>query len=78
VHLPESGLELVELNQNNLRPARFTSRREAHGRESRLFFPGMGFPVRTKGPGKREHMFSQWGLVGTGNTRVQECISQKL
>ena len=27
----------------------------------------MGFPVRTKGTGNREHMFSQWGLVGTGN-----------
>jgi len=30
-------------------------------------FPGMGFPVRTKGAGITEHMFSQWGLVGTGN-----------
>ena len=29
--------------------------------------PGMGFPVRTKGTGNTEHMFSQWGLVGTGN-----------
>jgi len=28
---------------------------------------GMGFPVRTKGTGNTEHMFSQWGLVGTGN-----------
>ena len=27
----------------------------------------MGFPVRTKGTGNTEHMFSQWGLVGTGN-----------
>ena len=27
----------------------------------------MGFPVRTKGTGKKEHMFSQWGVVGTGN-----------
>ena len=27
----------------------------------------MGFPVRTKGRGNTEHMFSQWGLVGTGN-----------
>jgi len=26
----------------------------------------MGFPVRTKGTGNTEHMFSQWGLVGTG------------
>jgi len=29
--------------------------------------PGMGFPVRTMGTGNTEHMFSQWGLVGTGN-----------
>ena len=28
---------------------------------------GMGFPVRTKETGITEHMFSQWGLVGTGN-----------
>jgi len=28
---------------------------------------GMGFPVRTKGTGNTEHMFSQWRLVGTGN-----------
>ena len=29
----------------------------------------MGFPVRTKGTGNTEHMFSQWGLweQGTGN-----------
>jgi len=27
----------------------------------------MGFPVRTKGTENTEHMFSQWGLVGTGN-----------
>jgi len=27
----------------------------------------MGFPVRIKGTGNREHMFSEWGLVGTGN-----------
>jgi len=27
----------------------------------------MGFPVRTKGTGNTEHMFSQWGLMGTGN-----------
>ena len=27
----------------------------------------MGFPVRTKGTGNMEHMFSHWGLVGTGN-----------
>jgi len=27
----------------------------------------MGFPVRTKGTGNTEHMFSQWSLVGTGN-----------
>jgi len=27
----------------------------------------MGFPVRTKGTGNTEHMFSQWGVVGTGN-----------
>ena len=27
----------------------------------------IGFPVRTKGTGNTEHMFSQWGLVGTGN-----------
>ena len=27
----------------------------------------MGFPVRTKRTGNTEHMFSQWGLVGTGN-----------
>jgi len=27
----------------------------------------MGFPVRTKGTGNTEHMFSGWGLVGTGN-----------
>ena len=31
----------------------------------------MGFPVRTKGTGNREHTFSQWGLgsreQGTGN-----------
>ena len=27
----------------------------------------MGFPVRTKGTRNTEHMFSQWGLVGTGN-----------
>jgi len=26
----------------------------------------MGFPVRTKGTGNTERMFSQWGLVGTG------------
>ena len=26
----------------------------------------MGFPVRTKGTRNTEHMFSQWGLVGTG------------
>ena len=25
----------------------------------------MGFSVRTKGTGNTEHMFSQWGLVGT-------------
>ena len=30
-------------------------------------YPAMGFPVRTKGTGNTEHMFSQWGLVGTGN-----------
>ena len=30
-------------------------------------FTAMGFPVRTKGTGNTEHMFSQWGLVGTGN-----------
>ena len=27
----------------------------------------MVFPVRTKGTGNTEHMFSQWGLMGTGN-----------
>jgi len=32
-----------------------------------LIHPGMGFPVRTKGTGNTEHMFCQWGLVGTGN-----------
>ena len=31
------------------------------------YFPGMGFPVRTKGTGNTEQTFSQWGLVGTGN-----------
>jgi len=31
------------------------------------FFPGMGFPVRTKETGNTEHMFFQWDLVGTGN-----------
>ena len=30
-------------------------------------FSGMGFPVRTKRTGNTEHMFCQWGLVGTGN-----------
>ena len=30
-------------------------------------YTGMVFPVRTKGTGNTEHMFSQWGLVGTGN-----------
>jgi len=30
---------------------------------------GMGFPVRTKGTRNTEHMFSQWGLEGTGNSR---------
>ena len=29
--------------------------------------PAMGIPVRTKGTGNTEHMFSQWGLGGTGN-----------
>jgi len=29
--------------------------------------PATGFPVRTKGTGNTELMFSQWGLVGTGN-----------
>jgi len=34
----------------------------------------MGFPVRTKGTGDTEHMFSQWGLVGTGNReQVTRC-----
>jgi len=32
-----------------------------------MSFAGKGFPVRTKGTGNTEHMFSQWGLVGTGN-----------
>jgi len=30
-------------------------------------YTGMVFPVRTKGTGNTEHMFSQWGLVVTGN-----------
>jgi len=34
---------------------------------ARTFITAMGFPVRTKGTGNTEHMFSQWGLVGTGN-----------
>ena len=35
---------------------------------------GMGFPVRTKGTENTEHMFSQWGLVGTGNReQVTRC-----
>jgi len=40
---------------------------EFHGTIMLSSFPGMGFPVRTKGTGNTEHMFSQWGLVGTGN-----------
>jgi len=28
----------------------------------------MGFPLRTKGTVNTEHMFSQWGIVGTGNS----------
>jgi len=35
----------------------------------------MGFPVRTKGTGNTEHMFSQWGLVGTG-TGNREQVSR--
>ena len=36
----------------------------------------MGFRVRTKGRGNTEHMFSQWGLVGTGN-REQGTIQSR-
>ena len=35
----------------------------------------MGFPVRTKGTGNTEHLFSQWSLVaqGTGTSQSSEA-----
>ena len=45
----------------------FDSRRSLSLANRRQSTSAMGFPVRTKGTGNTEHMFSQWGLVGTGN-----------
>jgi len=37
----------------------------------------MGFPVRTKGTGNTEHMFSQWGLGGKRNKEQRTSQSSE-